>query len=535
MFNYIGNRPVKLRGKIWNFSCKRYLSFKEAKFQILGHPTIQKHTKNIDKLEIENTDTLTECYHNFLSPELNKLDRKEVLELQTYVLEKSALFEFGISDFLMREIINSEENLDYSEYISETTLSNILKRNPGRRMTPLEYLGDLKKLNIDILEKNNKLMMFTLNKIMESSESTENEELVRHLTQAVYLFINLSQETLLSQFAEVNIHSLLNKIIDSNSTKLLELVLEKLLKTNFSGTQLFDVNSINTDTLTSYQQFLMTRFQVINEADSLDSELFLKYLKSVKNNGPFFKLTEGETLAQGVSEDEEQVLYKYLNLNTKLEISKTIDCYADVVQIFEKYSLTQMINNSEIEAYLERIFYLNDPISFSSVNKKFGNKFEKTFRYCHALISNNASASLIDIKQYFNQLNYKEMNHVELSKIHQLEMLAASAVDTSEESKDYIIELSNKNISANLKTENSFDFIRAFIVSILVTKDLDLANYIKEGFYNNGSITKADIKQLSRFFVSYGEFIEKEQKLGASGSFEQQMKNLIISDIINRI
>ena len=194
-----------------------------------------------------------------------------------------------------------------------------------------------------------------------------------------------------------------------------------------------------------------------------------------------------------------------------------------------------MINNSEIEAYLERIFYLNDPISFSSVNKKFGNEFEKTFRYCHALISNNAAASLIDIKQYFNQLNYKKMNHVELSKIHQLEMLAASAVDTSEESKDYIIKLSNKNISANLKTENSFDFIRAFIVSILVTKDLDLANYIKEGFYNNGSITKADIKQLSRFFVNYGEFIEKEQKLGASGSFEKQMKNLIISDIINRI
>lgn len=535
MLRFIPSRSGNFPKKLYYLNSKRLLSFEEARSQILSHPTIQQHTNKIEKHDIESTDTLTECYHSFLSPNLSKLDSKEVLELQTYVLEKASLFEFGISDFLMREIISSKQFIEKGNQISDSILENIVKRNPGRRMTHLEYLNELQNLSIDIKTRNNKLMISAFNKILESSETAENEDLVRNLTQATYLFINLTEESLGSHFSNLQLNQLISKIIVSNSTKLLELVLEKVATSNCN----FDVSNIlktvATLELTTYQQFLITRFQLKMGKPQLTSNVLASYLNSVKLYGPFFKLTDGEILARGVSEEEEQVSNRELNLTNRLNIKENVDYYNEVVQAWKNGSISESAITSEINNDLERILYLNNASGYKSINKKSSSEFEKVFRYCHAAISGDSKVTLAEIDDFFKLINYEQMTTSASCKIHQLKMLTASAVDNSEETQDYIIDVSNNNIAAYLETSHSLYFISTFIVSILMTRDVDLANYIKEGFYNNGAINKADIKQLGKFFVNYGEFSEEEQKSGVDGIFEKKMRQLIINEIVNRI
>lgn len=532
---FSNNKSAALAKKLGSFYCKRFLSIEEAKSQILSHPTVVKHIKNDCSSLIEDTKSLTECYHTFLSPLLTKLEESEILELQKYILERASSLEFGISDFLMREIVSSKGFSHKSDGISSSVFENLVKLNPGRRISHLEYLGELQRLKVDILDENSNIMMFTFNSIMESSKEEKDAELVSKLTQMVYVFTNMSPEILRKCFSSMNIDEFIRMLIDSNSTRLLELTLDKILEVGCSSSLFRHISDFDAESMTPYQQFLKLRFELLATGEENKEANAAEYLKFVKKNGPYFSLSDGERLATETSETEEQLLYKEISLKNKLDIKTHKNYFHDAVKIFSNTSLGNVIENSKEKSDLERILYLNDPKNFESLVNGNGDEFEKVFRYYHSIISGRLSYSLKEVQEQFLSINTIDFTEIELLKIQQLQMLAMSVISSSDETKDCIIELLNENVAKYLKTESCFNFIKAFIVSILMTRDVDLANYIKEGFYNNGSLTKSDIKKLNKFFVSYGDFSENNKQVTSDEFFKKNMQELILDEIVNHI
>lgn len=522
--------------KLGRFHCKRFLSIDEAKSQILSHPTVVKHIKNYSSSLIENTKSLTECYHTLLSPILAKLEESEILELQKYVLEKASSLEFGISDFLLREIISSKGFCHKSDRISSSVFEDLVKLNPGRRISHLEYLGELQRLNVDILSKNSNIMMFTFNSIMGSSKVEKDAELVSKLTQLVYVFTNMSPENLSKCFSSMSIDEFIEMLIDSNSTRLLELALDKILEVGCGSSLFKTTKKSDAKSLTPYQHFLILRFELLGSKEKNKQTVALKYLEFVKKNGPYFALSDGEKLSTETSQAEEHLLYRELSLKNKLNIKTFKNYFCDTVKLFSNNSFGDALKNNKGKSYLERILYLNDPENFASLDNGNGDRFEKAFRYYHSIISGRLSYSLKEVQEhYLAANNIDNFTEIELFKIQQLQMLAMCVMSSSDETKDYIIELMNENVAKYLKTECCFDFIKAFIVSILMTKDADLAIYIKEGFYNNGSLTISDMKKLNKFFVSYGDFSEGNKQVTRVGTFKRNMQDLILDEIVNRI
>ncbi|KAL6935109.1 uncharacterized protein HGUI_00402 [Hanseniaspora guilliermondii] len=533
--NSVKNKSMTLRKTLCRFYCKQFSGIEEAKNQILSHPTVVKYIKNENIPLIENTKSLTECYHTFLNPLLKNLEEKEVLELQKYILERASSFEFGLSDLLMREIVNSRSYSPESNCISSSVFENLVKLNPGRRISHLEYLGELQRLNIDIMDKNSNIMMFAFDSIMESLKEANDADLVSKLTQLVYVFVNMPPEVLTKSLSLIKINEFIKMLIDSNSTRLLELALDKILEAGCSISLLEHIRTYNAEPMTPYQQLLILRFELLGSNDKMKESNASNYLEFVKKNGPYLVLSDGERLATETSESEEQLLYKEISLNRKLDIESNKNYFHDALNIFLNTSFGNAIKNNKGKSDFERILYLNNPTNFPSLKNDTGDEFEKVFRYYHSIINGRENYSLKEVQEQFLSIKNKDFSELEFLKIQQLHMLALSVIGSSDEAKDCIIELLNENVAKYLKTDMCLDFIKAFVVSILMTRDVDLANYIKEGFYNNGSITKSDIKELNKFFVNYGEFSESNKEITSDEFFKRNMQDLILDEIVNRI
>lgn len=515
---------------------KKFLSINDARKQILSHELISKSAKDSKNSGINDTSTLAELYYAVVDPVLSQLPRTEQLELYSFLLKQTSPIEFGISNHILMEMIDIMNKLECKGDITKTSISHMIENNPGRRHSHFDYLGELLKirahLNLDFSSTDNKLLLDFLQKLIKTEENLEPEELMENLDKIIYLFINLKAETIEKHMPKDLLDEIYIKLLTTSSSNLLKQFLDKLLTVcKDCSNKAFKLNK-ETDITTPIQLYLTTKYNFKTAAKCDRSQILTELSNLAKKQGPVAKLSLAENRALASIMAIENSLYKNVDLPNKLDSFEEINFFKDFVALFK--SLPDGIaNDDQLLANVARFkFILNgETLDIESSNEAI--KFEEFYQFCYKIILNPADVSLNTItensKKYLQELS--ENKALKLKSIR-ITMLTYSFIENNEAILDLIIDLFNKNIESFSEKEDAYKLIETFVVCILLKRNLDLANYVKEGFVKNGSLTAPNLKKLNKYFVKYGELTEIESNNKEKNVFSDTMKEMVLDEFI---
>lgn len=515
---------------------KRFLSINDARKQILSHELISKNITDPENIKIKNISTLAELYYTIVDPLLSTLSKSEQLELYSFLLKQTSPIEFGISNHILTEMINIMGKLECKGDISKTSISHMIENNPGRRHSHFDYLGELLKirthLNLDVSSTDNKMLLDFLQKLIKTGENLEQEELMENLDKIIYLFINLKPETIENHMPKTLLDEIYTKLLTTSSSNLLKQFLDKLLAVYKDCPNMkFSLNK-EVDITTPIQLYLTTKYN-FKTADKCErSQLLTELSNMAKKQGPVAKLSLEENRALDSIEAIENSLYKNVDLPNKLDSSQEINFFEDFIAL-SKSTPDEIANDEQLVANVARFKFIvnGETLHIESANEQM--KFEEFYQCCYKIILNSENVPLNTFTENSNKY-LKEFadNKVLKLKSIRLTMFTYSFIEKNEAILDLVIDLFNKNIESYSEKEEAFKLIETFVICILLNRNLDLANYIKEGFVKKGALTAPNLKKLNKYFVKYGELTELESSNKEKNLFNNTMKKMILDEFI---
>ncbi|XBW35640.1 hypothetical protein QEN19_001214 [Hanseniaspora menglaensis] len=428
---------------------------------------------------------------------------------------------------------------DIGKSCPKSIISAIITKNPGRRYPHFIYLGELMKLQnylkLDISGKDNEILLDFIKKLIVTEKSLEQDELVQNLIKIIYLFMNLNPETIKNHVTNEILQQIYNQLITTSSSNLLSQFLFKLS----SVTQLYKdwlfFPDAKLDLTTPMQLYLVSkyRFQIARIPDR--PELVSSLSQLVKTYGPLVNLSSEEKLAFDSIRNTEQTLYACADLTTKVDAFEQFNIFEDFLKLDEAH-LNGNAADKILQANLARFRFITSGTEMHELPKDNLMVFEKYFQKCFNIITHAKTTTLqkfrLDQIEIMQQLT--DNKNLNLSCIR-LSMLTYSFLQNNEKSLDVVIELFNNNVESYLGTNDVYKLIETFVFCILVSRNLDLANYIKEGFVKNGTLKSAELKKLNKLFINYGELIELQDKDNTKDIFANGMKNTALKQFVENI
>ena len=519
---------------------KRFISFDNAKKQILTHELISKDLKNLKEINTDEISTLAELFYTVVDPSLSKISKLEQLELFTFLLKQTASVEFGISDHILSEIIKIMKAENHKHDIPKASILEMIENNPGRMYPHFDYLAELLKiqnyLKLDVLTADNEMLVRFLEKLLISEENSDQEGILQDLDKIVYLFINLEPATIKKQVSQDLLKEIYTKIITTSSSNLLNQFLNKLLivKDEYKDWT-FELDD-SLDITTPMQLYLVSKYKLKISTQTNDLKALTNLSKLAKKYGPIVKLSIEENLAFDSIKTVESSVYKNVNLPIKLQSFQELDLFEDFINVYKSFSSDLLKNEEELLANVARFNFINKGEKLTSNQQNELLEFEKFYQDCYEIIQDSKKTSLSN----FTNENSKFLEIVGQSrnlrlKTIRLVILTYPFTENNEQMLDLVVNLFNKNIESSLGTEEAYKLIEAFIFTVLVNKNLDLANYIKEGFVKNETLKPVDLKKLNKYFVRYGDLIELEKTSDDKNIFMDTMKNIVLNEFVKNI
>ncbi|OBA24881.1 hypothetical protein HANVADRAFT_54247 [Hanseniaspora valbyensis NRRL Y-1626] len=424
--------------------------------------------------------------------------------------------------------------------IPKASILEMIENNPGRMYPHFDYLAELLKiqsyLKLDVLTADNEMLLRFLEKLLISEENADQEGILQDLDKIVYLFINLEPATIKKQVSQELLKEIYTKIITTSSSNLLNQFLNKLLivKDEYKDWA-FELDD-SLDITTPIQLYLVSKYKLNISTQTNDLKSLTNLSKLAKKYGPIVKLSIEENLAFDSIKTVESSVYKNVNLPIKLQSFQELDLFKDFINVYKSFSSDLLKNEEELLANIARFNFINkgEKLTFNQQNELL--KFEKFYQDCYEVIQDSGKASLSSFADENSKfLEVVGQSHNLRLKTIRLVMLTYPFTENNEHMLDLVVNLFNKNIELSLGTEEAYKLIEAFIFTVLVNKNLDLANYIKEGFVKNETLKPVDLKKLNKYFVRYGDLIELEKTSDDKNIFMDTMKNIVLNEFVKNI